>query len=239
MTNGPNEFTLEIWGDLACFTRPEAKVERFSYPVITPSAARGVFDAVFCNRHQMWCQIKRLEILREPRFIALRRNEVKGRAPADRTIHQWMEGKAEPQPLMADGDDEATGRTQRQTIALKDVRYRVTAELKVWPGYEAKQGEYRDKFLRKARAGQCLYQPYLGCREFVAFFELTDGFAADPVPFDMEIGWMLYDVFALDMPGNNMSKPSVSLFRASVLGGVLDVPPYASPNVKKPEVARA
>lgn len=239
MTRSANEFTLEVWGDFACFTRPEAKVERFSYPVITPSAARGVFDAVFCNRHQMWWQIKRIEVLKEPKFIALRRNEVKGRAPADKTIRQWMEGKVAPQPLMADGDDEATGRTQRQSIALKDVRYRITAELMVWPGFEAKRGEYRDKFLRKARAGQCLYQPYLGCREFVAYFELAGDDGDAPAPIDLEIGWMVYDVFALDQPGNNMSKPAVSLFRATVVNGVLEVPPYTSEAVKKPGVSHA
>ncbi len=239
MTNNTNEFTLEIWGDLACFTRPETKVERFSYPVITPSAARGVFDAVFCNRHQMWWQIRRIEVLKMPNFIALRRNEVKGRVPADRTIHQWMAGNAEPQPLMADGDDEATGRTQRQTIALKDVHYRITAELMVWPGFEAKHGEYRDKFLRKARTGQCLYQPYLGCREFVAYFELAQGSGHAPVALELDIGWMVYDVFALDQPGNNMSKPAVSLFRAAVVCGVMDVPEYGSDLVRKPGKAHA
>lgn len=238
MTNGTNEFRLEVWGDLACFTRPEAKVERFSYPVMTPSAARGVFDAVFCNRHKMWWQIRRIEVLKVPRFIALRRNEVKGRAPADRTIHQWMKG-AEPQPLMADSDDDQTGRTQRQTIALKDVHYRVTADLMVWPGFESQRSEFREKFLRKAKAGQCLYQPYLGCREFAAFFELADPNDASRAPVDIEVGWMVYDVFALDRPGTNMSKPSVSLFRASIVDGVLEVPPYASDEVKKPEGGHA
>ena len=228
----PTPFTLEVWGELACFTRPEAKVERLSYPVITPSAARGIFDAIFCNRHQMWWQVRRIEVLNDPKFIALRRNEVKGRAPAASTINGWIKG-ATPQPLMADGDDEATGRTQRQTIALKDVRYRITAEIRAWPGYEAKQSEFQDKFRRKARAGQCLYQPYLGCREFPAFFELVDKDAAPSSSLDLDIGWMLYDVFQLDRPGTNSDAPAVSLFRASVVNGVLEVPEYGSPLVQK------
>ncbi|MDK3161105.1 type I-C CRISPR-associated protein Cas5c [Kamptonema cortianum] len=239
MTTDQNQFTLEVWGDLACFTRPETKVERFSYPVITPSAARGVFDAVFCNKHKMWWQIKRVELLTEPKFIALRRNEVKGRAPADQTIKKWMNGNIDPQPLLADGDDEATGRTQRQTIALKDVRYRITAELMVWPGFESQRTEFRDKFVRKARSGQCLYQPYLGCREFVAYFQLVGEEQVNPVPVNFEIGWMIYDVFALDAPGTSNSRPAVSIFRASVVNGVLEIPAYSSDAVKKPEVHRA
>jgi CRISPR-associated protein Cas5d len=231
MKNTP--FTLEVWGDFACFTRPETKVERFSYPVITPSAARGIFDAIFCNRHQMWWQVRQIEVLNPPKFIALRRNEVKGRAPADRTITSWMKGEI-PQPLMADGNDEATGRTQRQTMALKDVRYRITSEIRPWPGFEPKLSEFQDKFRRKARTGQCLYQPYLGCREFPAFFELTDESAAPPAALNLDIGWMVYDVFRLDRPGSSSDAPAVSLFRASVQHGILTVPEYSSHLVRKP-----
>ena len=94
--------TLEVWGDLACFTRPELKVERFSYPVITPSAARGIFDAIYWDgkreqqgrasvmRPYFYWQITRIEVLEMPRYIALRRNEVKDKAPADRTIKAWL-----------------------------------------------------------------------------------------------------------------------------------------------------
>lgn len=234
----PTPLTLDVWGDFACFTRPEAKVERLSYPVITPSAARGIFDAVFCNRHQMRWQILRVEVYKPLSFIALRRNEVKGRAPADRTIQSWMRGET-PQPLWADGADEATGRTQRQTIALKNVRYRITAEIRPWPGYEAKLFEFQDKFRRKARAGQCLYQPYLGCREFPAFFEYVENPEGEPPPFDLEVGWMVYDVFRLDRPGTNTDAPFVSLFDANIRNGVLHVPDYMDPSVRKPGGVRA
>lgn len=232
-------YTLEVWGDYACFSRPETKVERLSYPVITPSAARGFFDAVFCNRHKMWWQIRRIEVLNEPRFVALRRNEVKGRVPSDRTVSGWIIGKSNPEPLWADGTDEGTGRTQRQTIALKDVRYRVSAELRTWPGFESQLEEFKSKFVRKAKAGQCLYQPYLGCREFVGFFELIEPQESMQSNIDLDIGWMLYDVFRLDEPGTNMSRPSVSLFRATVRSGVIEVPEYSSPEVRKPELKHA
>jgi CRISPR-associated protein Cas5d len=239
MTTKHPKFTLEIWGDYACFTRPETKVERLSYPVITPSAARGFFDSIFCNRHRMWWQIRQIEVLNDPKFIALRRNEVKGKVPSDRTIASWMKGTALPEPLWADGTDEGTGRTQRQTIALKNVRYRVTAELRTWPGFENQLEEFKSKFVRKARAGQCLFQPYLGCREFVWFFELIEEAAPLPSELNLDIGWMIYDVFRLDEPGTNVSRPSISLFHADVVSGVLQVPEYSSPLVRKPEVRRA
>lgn len=129
--------TLEVWGDLACFTRPEMKVERFSYPVITPSAARGIFDAIYWegirDSHGMkpyfhW-QVERIEVLEMPRYLALRRNEVKGIVPGTAKLNKWMSGAETPEPLWADSDDVTTGRTQRQTMALKNVRYRLTARV--------------------------------------------------------------------------------------------------------------
>lgn len=133
MANGTH--TLEVWGDFACFTRPEMKVERFSYPVITPSAARGIFDAIYWDglrerqgresimRPYFHWQLIRIEVLELPRYIALRRNEVKDKVPADRTLKAWMEGREQPEPIWADGgkDELGTdqkGRTQRQTMAL-------------------------------------------------------------------------------------------------------------------------
>jgi len=117
---------LEVWGEFACFTRPEAKVERYSYPIITPSAARGIFDAIYFKRgYGFFWQIEAVELLTLPRYIALRRNEVKNKAPNERTLKRWMSGQSEPEPLWADGgrDDLGTdqeGRTQRQTMALKN-----------------------------------------------------------------------------------------------------------------------
>ncbi len=230
----PSPQILEVWGELACFTRPELKVERFSYPVMTPSAARAVYEAVYWKPQFRW-QVTKIELLEEPRYIALRRNEVKGKAPSPRTIGQWMAGKADPQPLWADGEEEQSGRTQRQTMALRDVRYRLHAEIRPWPGHEDKLPAYEAQFRRRAARGQCIYQPYLGCREFPAYFRLVENDDAQPPPksLDLDLGLMLYDVFDLSRPGADHDEPVVSVFRGRVSGGVMQVPDYHDDAVLK------
>jgi CRISPR-associated protein Cas5d len=237
--NGP-PVVLEVKGELACFTRPEAKVERYSYPVITPSAARAVFEAIHWKPRYRW-QVTRIEVFQPPRYIALRRNEVKNKGPAERTVRQWMEGRSAPEPLWADGSREMlgtdqAGRTQRQTLALKGVCYRLHARPVPWPGHEAEAGPLAEQFKRRARRGQCIYQPYLGCREFPAWFRLVepDESPHAPCALDLDVGWMVYDVFDLSRPGTSTDAPAVSVFRAQVKAGVLDVPPYESPEVRKP-----
>lgn len=233
----PNAQVLEVWGDFACFSRPELKVERFSYPVITPSAARGVFDAVYAKPVEFRWAVTRIEVLSRPSFIALRRNEVKEKVNLN-SVLSWMDGKAEPEPIWADGDRDLAGtdergRTQRQTMALQDVRYRLHAEIRPWPGFENRQTALEAQFRRRAQAGKCFYQPFLGCREFVAFFRLAEPDAPHPDPFDQDLGLMLYDVFDLSRPGGAHDRPAVSLFRAEIRDGVLAVPDYASPDVLK------
>lgn len=242
--------TLEVWGDLACFTRPEMKVERFSYPVITPSAARGIFDAIYWDgkreqqgrdsimRPYFYWQITRIEMLEMPRYIALRRNEVKGCVPGTATLNKWMDGREIPEPLWADGNDETTGRTQRQTMALKNVRYRLTAKIAPKTAFTADWSKMNSQFQRRAKAGKCFQQPYFGCREFPAFFEYIEDPDKNPVtraPFDQHLGFMLYDVFDLSKEVvSEKDKPFISLFDARVRRGVLEVPTFASAEVKKP-----
>ncbi len=244
---GAKRQTLEVWGDLACFTRPEMKVERFSYPVITPSAARGIFDAIYVNRHEFRWQIVQVDILNpcgpdgspvtavNPiNYIALRRNEVKEGVEVNAVL-TWIAGRKPPEPIFADvdksfwGTDEK-GRTQRQTMALKNVRYYLHAEVRPWPGFENRIPGMEMEFRRRAQHGKCVYQPYLGCREFPAYFRLVEiGEAPEmPVPFDMDIGLMVYDVFDLSMPGTSESCFSLSLFRASISKGSLAVPEYGT-----------
>lgn len=232
--------TLEVWGDLACFTRPEMKVERYSYPIITPSAARAVFDAIYWKPKLRW-QVTRIEMLSEPRYIALRRNEVKDKVPPVDTILKWAQGKKPIEPLWADGDRDSLGtdqkgRTQRQTMALKNVRYRISAHIVPWSDHRGEIGGMDQQFLRHARRGQCIYQPYLGCREFPGYFRLlAPGESPEsPFPLDQDLGWMLYDVFDLSRPGTSHDPPRVSLFRAVVRNGVLGVPDYESQDVRKP-----
>ena len=247
MANGTH--TLEVWGDLACFTRPEMKVERFSYPVITPSAARGIFDAIYWDgkrdganmRPYFHWQVTRIEVLELPRYIALRRNEVKDTVPGTATLNKWMSGKEPPVPIRADGgkDELGTdqkGRTQRQTMALKNVRYRLTAKITPKPGND--WGKLNACFQRRARAGKCFQQPYFGCREFPAFFEYIEDPSSHPslpIPLDQHLGFMLYDVFDLSREVvKGTDKAFITLFDASLVGGVLDVPPFDSEAVKKP-----
>ena len=241
----PQDQILEVWGELACFTRPELKVERFSYPVITPSAARGIYDAIYCKPEEFRWQITRVEVLAHPRYIALKRNEVKDKAPSTQTILQWREGRKEPTPIIADGTSDELGtdqkgRTQRQTMALKRVHYRIHAYIHTWPGFAARLPAFEAQFRRRASQGKCIYQPYLGCREFPAFFELMEPNTQHMAPLDvnLRIGLMLYDVFDLSAPGqpldtSNGDLPSISIFQAEIRDGILDVPDYESEAVLK------
>ena len=230
---------LEVWGDLACISRPELKVERFSYPVLTPSAARGIFDAIYCKPPEFRWQVTRIEVLSRPSYIALRRNEVKEKASVD-DVARWMTGKADPTPIMADADrdywgNDTRGRTQRQTMALRNPRFRLHAEIRPWPGFEARRTAFHAQFRRRAAQGKCVWQPCFGCREFPAYFRLVEDAPPSPPPerYTEDLGLMLYDVFDLSRPGTATDGPSISLFRARVVDGVLDVPDYASPDVLK------
>ena len=242
----PQEQVLEVWGDLACFTRPELKVERFSYPVITPSAARGIYDAIYCKRTEFRWQITRIDILAYPHYIALRRNEVKDKISI-KSVQRWMEQKEEPQPLIADGTPEELGtdqkgRTQRQTMALKNVHYYLYAHVHPWPGFEHNLIALEAQFRRRASHGKCIYQPYFGCREFPAYFQLLDidinNKPEKSIPVNMDIGLMLYDVFDLSVPGKPLDteindSPYISLFRAEIKNNVMIVPDYDSEWVLK------
>lgn len=231
----PATHILEVWGDLACFTRPEMKVERFSYPVITPSAARAIFDAIYYKPKFRW-QITQIDVLREPAYIALRRNETKEKTNTN-AVSRWMRGE-EVQPIFTDVDRESAGtdqkgRTQRQTMALKNVHYMLYAQALTWSGTDADQMAVDAQFRRRAARGQCIYQPYLGCREFPAYFELREDVPDQTPDINIDIGWMLYDVFDLSRPGSSDSPACISLFRATVKQGKMIVPEYCSQLVHK------
>ncbi|MBX3423671.1 MAG: type I-C CRISPR-associated protein Cas5 [Pirellulaceae bacterium] len=240
---------LEVWGDFACFSRPELAVERYSYPCPTPSAARGVFEAIYFKPQFYW-QITRIDLLSSPNYIALRRNEVKDKI-SESAVKKWIKGTAAVEPLLADADKSITGtdqkgRTQRQTMALKTPRYRLHAHIVPRPGNESELHAYNSQFTRRATQGKCFQQPYLGCREFIAFFRLVENADAEPKSCDysQDIGFMLYDVF--DIRSNNYEarfkrdsdnwkqiKPAVSIFKARIERGVLEVPPVGSDKVLK------
>jgi CRISPR-associated protein Cas5d len=232
----PKDQALDVWGEFACFTRPELKVERFSYPVPTPSAVRGIYDAIYCKPKEFRWQVTSIEILSSPAYIALRRNEVKDKVDVN-AVDRWIHGDGEPAPIWADGAPkelrtDMKGRTQRQTTALRNVRYRLHAEIRPWPGFEGKLQGIEEQFRRRARSGKCIYQPCFGCREFPAYFELVEVGAppSQPVDWTQDVGLMLYDVFDLSRPGSPLvtprDAPSISLFRARVEHGIMAVPPY-------------
>lgn len=238
----------EVWGDFACFTRPELKVERWSYPCPTPSAARGVFDAIYSKGwdsrtgdSQFYWQVDKIELLCEPAYIALRRNEVKDKVNAT-AVRRWIDGKDHPEPIWADADKALTstdtkGRTQRQTMAIRNPHYRLYAHIVPRPRFQTQQASYDEQFIRRATHGKCFQQPYLGCREFVAFYRYIEalGNEPDPVNYSQDLGLMLYDVFDLRKANDCQAKPFISLFKAKLERGVLEVPPYESDEVLKPE----
>ena len=207
--NKANRITLRVWGDFACFTRPEMKVERVSYPVITPSAARGIFEAVFWEP-EMYYLIDTIHIVKRGSWFSTRRNEVTSVISID-SAKQWMKSPDKIAPIQAGGG--AADGTQRNMLALRDVEYMITAEVKLTELADPTRcniGKYLDQIRRRASSGKCFQRPCLGVREFDAFFEYEEDaetafarrreelIAADTplVPIKYEpLGLMLYDVF--------------------------------------------
>jgi len=225
-------FCLEVSGPYACFTRPEMKVERVSYDVITPSAARAIFDAILWKPAIRW-QVKKIEVLAPILWISIRRNEV-GKVASPRIPGIFIEDE----------------RQQRAGLFLRDVKYRLFAEFdfiptdkrgKVYnhvPEYlvdaqeaddlkkpavrkDETEAKYAAMFDRRSRKGQCFNQPYFGCREFSAAFRQVDTVVepATPIPETRDLGWMLYD---LDY--TNPAEPKPLFFRAKMENGVITVP---------------
>lgn len=209
-----DRFCLEVSGDFACFTRPEMKVERVSYDVITPSAARSVFEAILWKPAIRW-EVRRIEVLKPIRWISARRNEVSAKASMRNVQTAMNAGRGN---LALYIEDE---RQQRAGLFLRDVAYRLHADLlSVGDDARAHPAKYREMFLRRAEKGQCVNQPYLGCREFAARFRLiTDADSEVPaVAESRDLGWMLYDI---DFAAVNDPRPR--FFRADLQNGVIDL----------------
>lgn len=208
---GSKQF-VRVRGPVACFTRPELKAERVSYCVITPSAARGLLEAILWKPAIRW-RIERIKVLSEIRWIAFRRNEVGSRAssPAATVIERG--GIA---PVLIVEDD----RAQRNTVALRDVDYIIEAHFeltdRVGPGENARK--FEDMFQRRLEKGQHFHQPYLGCREFVADVAPVAEDSPAPIDHSQDLGLMLWDI---DF-GGEKNRPR--FFRARLDNGVLEVP---------------
>jgi CRISPR-associated protein Cas5d len=200
---------VRVWGELACFTRPEMKVERVSYPVMTPSAARGLLEAIFWKPQFRWL-VREIWVLKPIRFLSILRNEVNSRASAQ-AARSWGPG---------DGYYAEEDRAQRHTLALRDVAYVIRADVEVRPGVGEDPAKYRDQFRRRVERGTCAYSPYLGTRECVASF--GDRREDDrPIAESHDLGRILFDI-AYEQNGSGRGTPR--FFDADLRQGVLYVP---------------
>jgi CRISPR-associated protein Cas5d len=217
-------YCLELSGDYACFTRPEMTVERVSYDVMTPSAARACFEAILWKPAIRW-QVRRIEVLRPIRWINLRRNEIAS-VVSTRNVETAMRTGKGDLGLYIEED-----RQQRAGLFLRDVAYRVHADLEFLAERDPQASitKYSEMFERRARRGQCVNQPYLGCREFAAAFRLVEDAAAElpPVADSRDLGFMLHD---LDF--SKPADPQPRFFRAQLENGVISVPAWDSAEVR-------
>jgi CRISPR-associated protein Cas5d len=205
--------SVKIWGDMACFTRPEMKVERVSYPVITPSAARAVLEAIFWKPEFEW-QILRISVLKPIRYLSILRNEVKSVA-VERTARAWEKNNGQG-GYFADQD-----RTQRHSLILRDVEYLIDAEVMPYEKEAGNYAKFRDQFRRRVKRGQCLRQPYLGCREFSAYFAEPND-SDQPLDISMELGRMLFDLRYIRQ-GKKRGEATPVFFQPELKNGVMHI----------------
>lgn len=234
-----HNWCLEVWGDYACFTRPEMKVERVSYDVITPSAARAIFESILWKPAIQW-QVTKIEVLNPIKWISVRRNEV-GKIISTPTTKQMSGVLGAPMGIFIEEE-----RQQRAGLFLRDVRYRIHGYFDFVPLEQRKtnrssssefwadeqeaaeivrfaetEAKYAAMFERRAKKGQCFHRPYLGCREFACDFKLIrkpDEEVAIPILDTRDLGFMLYD---LDFE-RNINDPSPLFFRAQIKNGVVN-----------------
>jgi CRISPR-associated protein Cas5d len=224
---------LKVWGERACFTRPEMKVERVSYDVMTPSAARGILEAIHWKPAIRWV-IDKIHVLKAIRFQSIRRNEIGSKAPAGKIKTAMNRGSLEGLHLLVDAD-----RQQRASTVLADVAYVIEAHFELTDKAEPDdtEGKHLDMFNRRAARGQCFHQPCLGTREFAAHFELLAPQLPIPEPAEKtaelgfgqprDLGFMLWDI---DHAAKG--RPSL-LFRATLKNWVVQVPPPNSPEIRR------
>ena len=209
-TNKSRLFRLKVWGEDACFTRPEMKVERVSYDVMTPSAARGILEAILWKPAIRW-QVERIDVLKPIRWESVRRNEV-ACVMSTRTRQQFIEDQ----------------RQQRAGLLLRDVAYTIHAffRLTELAAPEENIVKFQEMFLRRAEQGQSFHCPYLGCREFAAHFQLIPWGAPTPTPIceSKELGYMLHEISYAE------KSPTPHFFRAYLNQGSLRIPALGVPS---------
>lgn len=217
-------FRLRVWGRNACFTRPEMKVERVSYDVMTPSAARGVLEAILWKPAIRWL-VERIDVLTPIRWESVRRNEV-GSVMSPKTNGFFIEEQ----------------RQQRAGLFLREVDYIVHARLEITgkAGSEDSLTKFQEMFLRRAEKGQCFHRPYLGCREFAADFALIrlNEPLPDPISESRDLGWMLHDIQHDDKADKDhvhfcTESCRPAFFRAELKNGIMLIPLPGSEEVRQ------
>ncbi len=226
--------TLEISGDYALFSRPEMKVERVSYDVITPSAARGILEAIYWKPQIRWI-IDRITVINPIRFTNVRRNEISKKASTP-TAALVSNGGTDTLGIYVDQE-----RQQRASLLLRDVCYLIHASVRILdtrieregpeiPANEA-AGKHLEMFKRRARKGQAFHQPYFGCREFPVSFTLHEDDSNVPTPHqslagEKDLGFMLHDIeFDQNLRSKAVKSTTPHFFRAEMKDGVIEVPP--------------
>ncbi|MDP8240025.1 MAG: type I-C CRISPR-associated protein Cas5c [Candidatus Hatepunaea meridiana] len=229
MHNPPLE--VVVWGEYACFTRPEMKVERVSYPVMTPSAARGILEAIFWKPEMFW-RIREIVVLKPIKWFHIKRNEVSSRAS-----YKQPSKKASDVPLLSSYDADVElkkvadregffvedKRTQRATLMLRDVRYLIRADIHTRMHTMQELASYRDQFRRRVEKGRCFHRPAFGCREFAACFAKPDGSEKPPDELAIQ-GRIPQGRMLLDLDFNEDGSGTPVFFDAWLEKGVLKVP---------------
>lgn len=228
---GEKEIVLDLWGDFALFTRTETKVERDTYEIPTPSAVRGILEAIYDKPVEFYYMVTKIEVMHPIRTITMKRNEVKRKADA----------KHVEQTILVEEE-----RTQRHSVLLKDVYYRVHAKMIPQPGYLKKNPEAESKiyaqFEKRLKKGKCFYQPYFGSKEYMCFFDEPNQ-ELTPIHESRDFGWMLYDIFNIkenqalitSSSKKKMQKGSFcpSYFHAVMNDGRVEIPAYDSDEILK------
>lgn len=203
---------LKVWGEYACFTRPEMKVERVSYDVMTPSAARGILEAIYWKPAILWV-IDRIHVLKPILFDNIRRNELGGKLPVG-NVKTAMKDGVSPVKTFIEED-----RQQRAAMVLRDVAYVIEAHFDFKGNEDNNPAKHKDIFDRRALKGQYFHHPYLGCREFPAHFEPVQEALPSAYKGEKDLGWMLHDV---DFENSMEAR----FFRAVMKDGVMEIPAF-------------
>ena len=206
---------VRVWGDLALFSRPEMKVERCSYDMMTPSAARGILEAIYWHPGMRWI-VDRIYLRKPVRFTSIRRNEVKSKISANNVLSVMNGGD---KPLFISSKEDIV---QRAAVLLRDLDYVIEAHFEMTDnaGPCDNSGKFKDIVMRRLRRGECYHMPYFGCREFPANFELFEQENVDTayVGEEKDLGYMLYD-----FDYSNPEDIQPMFFRAVLTNGILDV----------------